>query len=258
MFAEQPGLESRRDEKSSSDKRVVKVDIVSDTVCPWCFIGKRRFEKAVAQLDSSKVEVQVNWRPWFLDHTLPVPGKSSRSFIVRKFGDERSKQLFEVLDELGKTVDIHFDCDGVIGNTLNSHRLVQWSKKFGRQNAVMDNLFRAWAEQKKDLSDINVLLDCAEKSELKRDETKKFLESDELTDFIKQQVVEMFERDVTGVPHFIFDGKFALSGSQETAAFLNMFRRLGVLELTDAEHNQPPAPVPAARGCGLGSEVRVS
>jgi len=212
---------------AATAKRTVKVDIVSDTICPWCYIGKKRFEKAVSKLDASKVNVEVNWRPFFLDASLPSPGKSKLEHYKKKFGEQRTAQMLPHMAEVGRGDGINFSYGGKIGNTMNSHRLIEWSKKKGKQDEVVMALFEAYFEKEKDISDLSVLLDCAVKAALNRDEAKKFLESDELSDVVRKEVAEAYEKDVTGVPNFTFDGKYSLSGGQDPAVFLNVFRKLG-------------------------------
>jgi len=215
-------------EGASKSKRIVKVDIVSDTICPWCYIGKKRFEKAVAKLDSNAVEVQVNWLPFFLDPTLPTQSRDKMAHYKKKFGEARTAQMIPHMKEIGKGEGINFSYGGKVGNTLNSHRLIEWSKKFGKQDAVVNVLFEDYFEKEQDIADVAVLVRAAEKAGLNKDEAKQFLNSTELVDQIKHEVGEAYEKDISGVPHFTIDGRFQLSGGQETAVFLNAFKRLGV------------------------------
>jgi len=210
-------------------KRIVTVVITSDTICPWCFIAKRRFDKAVALLDNSKIEVRVRWKPWFLDALLPSPGRPFLTHMYGKFGEEKSKQMMAAFTEVGETVGIHFKFGGRFGNSLNSHRLSEWSYKFGKQHALMEELFRAHIELQKDISDIGTLVDVATAVGLNKDEAKQFLLTDEFASLVKTQVAESFDKGVSGVPHFVFDGKYALTAVQDDSAFVNMFKRLGLL-----------------------------
>jgi len=210
------------------EKRIVKVDIVSDTICPWCYIGKKRFESAVAKLDPERVQVQVNWLPFFLDATLPAPGKDKLTHYKHKFGEARTAQMLPYMQEVGKAEGIKFSYGGKIGNTMNSHRLIEFAKTKGKQDEIVNTLFEAYFEKEQDISDPATLIAAAVKAGLDKDETKRFLESQELVDVVKKEVNEAYEKDISGVPHFSFEGRFQLSGGQDPAVFLNVFRKLGV------------------------------
>jgi predicted DsbA family dithiol-disulfide isomerase len=202
----------------------VKVDIVSDNICPWCFVGKRRFEKVLKQLDPQKVKVEVNWRPFFLDRTLPAPGKNKLEHYAKKFGKARTDQMLPHMKNVGKEEGINFSYGGKIGNTMNSHRLVEFAKKQGKQDAMIEVLFAFYFEQEKDISDDAVLIEAGTKVGLDKDEVAKFLKGNEFKDEIEKQTEDS---GVSGVPHFIFDNKYEFSGAQDPEFLLSVFKKLG-------------------------------
>src|SRR5262245_25329863 len=142
------------------------VDVISDVICPWCFIGKRRLEKAVAALDA-KHEVWVRWLPFQLNPTMPRAGISRREYRTRKFGSwERSLELDARVFEVGKSEGIPFAFDRIerTPNTLNAHRLIWLAGKEGVQDAVVESLFRAYFTEGRDIGQRQTLLDVVAKA----------------------------------------------------------------------------------------------
>jgi predicted DsbA family dithiol-disulfide isomerase len=188
-------------------------------------VGKRRLEKAVSKLDPKKVKVEVNWLPFFLDRTLPTPGKNKLEHYHKKFGKARTEQMLPHMVQTGKREGINFNYGGKIGNTLNSHRLIELAKKKGKLDGMIETLFSYYFEQEKDISDDAVLVEAAVKVGMDKDEVAKFLKSDEMKDEIEKMTEES---GISGVPHFIVDNKFEFSGAQDPEFILSVFRRLGV------------------------------
>jgi predicted DsbA family dithiol-disulfide isomerase len=140
---------------------VLHVDVISDVICPWCYIGKRRLEKAVAALDE-KHEVRVRWLPFQLNPTMPKEGISRRDYRTKKFGSwERSQELDARVAAAGKAEGIHFAFDRIerTPNTLDAHRLIWLADKEGVQDAVVEALFRAYFTDGRDIGNWQALLD---------------------------------------------------------------------------------------------------
>ncbi len=116
--------------------KAISVDVVSDVICPWCFLGKRRLDKAIGLLEDIKVE--VNWRPFFLDPTIPAEGMSRRTYLENKFGAERLKTLHDPILAAGKEDGVPYAFDKITRtpNTMDAHRLIRWSHDGGKQHDV--------------------------------------------------------------------------------------------------------------------------
>ena len=207
---------------------MITIDIVSDTVCPWCFVGKRRLEQALAQMADAP-EVTIAWRPFQLNPDMPREGADRKTHLRAKFGgDERFKQMYDAITEAGKSVEIPFAFDKVerTPNTIDSHRLIDRAGRNGRQDAVVEALFHAYFLEGRDIGDIDVLVDVATGAGLNGDEIRAYLESDEDIERMKAEDSKAREMGIQGVPCFVINQKYAISGAQEPAAFLQIFERI--------------------------------
>jgi predicted DsbA family dithiol-disulfide isomerase len=201
------------------------VDVISDVICPWCFIGKRRLEKAVAALGGP---VRVRWLPFQLNPAMPKEGVSRREYRTKKFGSwERSQELDAGVIAVGQSEGIHFAFDRIerTPNTLDAHRLIGLAGKRGIQDAVVEALFRAYFTEGRDISNRQMLLDVVAEAGLDRDEAEALLNSDDGLEAIKDTDAVARQFRVEGVPFFIVNGTFTLSGAQQPDAFLAVFRQ---------------------------------
>jgi len=193
------------------------IDVVSDTVCPWCFIGKRRLERAIAMRPS--IEFQVHWRPYRLDPTIPREGVDRRAYLRAKFGDgPQTQSMGEAIRSEGQREGIAFAFEkiAISPNTLNSHRLVRWASGSGRQDAMVERLFQAYFIEGRDVGNRNVLLEAAAEIGLDAGLVGRLLDDDEAdTDLIEREDALAHEMGITGVPTFIFDNRYMLSGARE-------------------------------------------
>jgi predicted DsbA family dithiol-disulfide isomerase len=204
---------------------VLQVYVMSDVICPWCFIGKRRLEKAIAALDSP---VKVRWLPFQLNPTMPKEGISRREYRTRKFGSwERSLELDAQVAAAGKADGIHFAFDQVerTPNTLDAHRLIWLADKEGVQDAVVEALFRAYFTDGRDISNRQTLTDVVAEPGLDRQRAEMVLETGEGMEAIKEAGEQARQFRVDGVPFFIIGGKLTLSGAQHPDAFLVAFNQ---------------------------------
>lgn len=198
--------------------QTVKLDIVSDVMCPWCFVGKRRLEKAIANVDSS-IKIEINWLPFQLDASLPPEGKDRRLYLLEKFGSkENSDRLHEGIIQAGdgENIDFQFDAIKVSPNTLDAHRLIAWAGQHGddQQERVVELLFKAYFLEGKNIGDHEILGDVAEQVGMNKQDVIERLKSDDGIVETKQAVEHAHRIGVNGVPFFIFDGKFGVSGAQ--------------------------------------------
>jgi predicted DsbA family dithiol-disulfide isomerase len=205
----------------------VVVDVVSDVVCPWCYIGKRRLEAAIAQMRASNPDLpfEIRWHPFQLNPDLPAEGIDRKAYLERKFGGgERAKQIYERVSAAGESVGIAFDFDAIVRqpNTLLAHRLVAWaqSRKEGDADALVEGLFRANFIEGRYVGSIDELVAIAVAAGYDPADARAFLESDDLTEIVAQSDQRAREMGIGGVPFFIFDGKTALSGAQEPATIV--------------------------------------
>jgi len=203
------------------------VDVISDVICPWCYVGKRRLEKAVAALDG-KHEVRIRWLPFQLNPTMPKEGIGRREYRTRKFGSwERSLELDARVIAVGKSEGIHFAFDRIerTPNTLDAHRLIWLADEEGVQDAVVEALFRAYFTEGRDIGNRQSLLDVVAEAGLDRARAEAMLNGDEgLVAFEEAEGLSLRFR-VEGVPFFVVNGEVTLSGAQQPDAFLEAFGR---------------------------------
>jgi predicted DsbA family dithiol-disulfide isomerase len=201
------------------------VDVISDVICPWCYVGKRRLEKATAAVGGP---VAVRWLPFQLNPAMPKEGVSRREYRTRKFGSwERSQELDARVVAAGETEGIHFAFDRIerTPNTLDAHRLVWLAERQGVQDAVVEALFRAYFTEGRDISHRQTLLDVVAEAGLDRHGAEATLNGDDGLDAIKDADALARQLGVDGVPFFIVNGTITLSGAQQPGAFLEAFRQ---------------------------------
>jgi len=203
------------------------IDVVSDVVCPWCYIGKRRLEAALARLRESDPElpVVVRWHPFQLNPDLPRDGVARRDYLERKFGGpERAREIYARVSAAGRSVDIPFAFDAIERqpNTLDAHRLVAWaqSRREGDPDKLVEALFRAYFIDGRYVGDRDELVALAADAGYDADDAGKFLDSDDLVDVVSEADRRSRQMGISGVPFFIFGGKTAVSGAQEPEALL--------------------------------------
>ena len=210
----------------------IVVDVISDVVCPWCYIGKRRLEAAIAQLRESDPDLPfaIRWHPFQLNPDLPAEGVDRKSYLEAKFGGpDRAKQICARVTAAGRTVDIPFAFDAIARqpNTLDAHRLVAWaqSRREGDPDALVEGLFRANFIEGRYVGDPDELASIAVAAGYDPDDARAFLASDDMRDAVAQADARAREMGIGGVPFFIFDGKTAVSGAQEPATIVEAIRR---------------------------------
>jgi predicted DsbA family dithiol-disulfide isomerase len=172
----------------------VVIDLVSDVICPWCFLGKRRLDKAIALVPEA--DVAVRWRPFFLDPTIPPEGQDRRQYLVNKFGEERLKTLHEPLEAAGKVDDVPYAFDKITRtpNTVNAHRVIRWAGESGVQQDVVEALFLAYWRDGRDVGDSDTLVTVAKSCGMDGKQVKRDLNSDRdrLEVFTKPWVFKLY------------------------------------------------------------------
>jgi len=200
-----------------TDAAELTIDVVSDVVCPWCYLGEKRLAAALA--DEAE-PVVVRWRPYQLDPTIPEGGLDRKAYMEKKFGrDGRLKAVYDQLVRLGAEVGLDFAFDRIsrAPNTLDAHQLIRWAASTGRQGEVVDRLFRAYFVEGRDVGDRATLLDVAAKSGLDAALVAKLLDEGADVEAVKSEIAQAQAMGVTGVPFFVFAGRFGVPGAQDVA-----------------------------------------
>ncbi|KNC98000.1 thiol oxidoreductase FrnE [Spizellomyces punctatus DAOM BR117] len=208
--------------------RVIPIEIVSDTVCPWCFVGKRRLEKAIAAAKNRNLplEFKIKFKPFQLDPTLPKEGVSKIKKYEAKFGPERIQQMIPHMQVVGAAEGIKFSYDGLIANTVDSHRVLEYALQKGAQLELVEELFKDYFERNKNIGDHEVLADAAARVGLDKEEVLAYLKTDQGKHEVEEQIESAYRRRITGVPHFRINGTYSLGGAQDPEAFLEIFEAL--------------------------------
>jgi len=205
----------------------VAIDVISDVICPWCYIGKRRLEKAIVAADGQH-DVHVHWHPFQLNPTMPKEGISRKEYRTRKFGSwERSLELDAKVIAVGESEGIHFDFDKTekTPNTVDAHRIIWLAEQHGCQDAVVERLFRAYFTEGQDIGNQQTLIEVAAEGGLDRQAADAMLNSDDGMDVISSGREMSQRHHVDGVPFFIINNAITLSGAQAPEAFLDAFKR---------------------------------
>jgi predicted DsbA family dithiol-disulfide isomerase len=205
----------------------LQIDVFSDVICPWCFIGKRRLEKAIAAM-AQPHSVRVRWLPFQLNPQMPKEGISRKEYRTKKFGSwERSQELDAKVVAVGETEGIHFAFDKIqrTPNTLDAHRLIWLADKHGVQDAVVEAMFRAYFTEGKDIGKRQSLVDVVAKAGLNSNEADDVLNGQDGLDSINETADDARRLRVEGVPFFNINDKIALSGAQQPDVFQAAFRQ---------------------------------
>ena len=218
-----------------SEKRTIKVDVVSDVMCPWCYIGKRRLEDALEQLDD--IVVDLRWRPFQLDATLPPEGKDRKRYLEQKFGGpDRAAAIYQRIRDAGAEDGIAFDFDAIekSPNTLDAHRLIRWAQGEGEKTGdrVVEALFRAFFLEGQNIGDHDVLTRIASNAGMDAPLVRELLASDrDKAETLAE--IEMAQRmGVTGVPCFVLADKYAVQGAQDATTLVNAIREVAAMKTT--------------------------
>ncbi len=193
------------------------IDIVSDVVCPWCYLGEKRLEAAIAY---ESEPVAVRWRPYQLDPTIPEGGLDRTEYMERKFGrDGRLKAIHDNLARLGAEVGLPFAFAKIrrAPNTLDAHRLIRWAASVGVQREVVERLFSAYFVEGRNIGDHAVLIDIAAASGLDAAIVERLLAESADADAVRNEIAQAQAIGVTGVPFFIFGGRLGVPGAQDVA-----------------------------------------
>jgi predicted DsbA family dithiol-disulfide isomerase len=199
----------------SSDTKPVRIDIVSDVVCPWCFIGKRRLEKALKL--KPDIPVELHWRPYFLNDWIPREGISREQYLTTKFGSvDRYKAIAQRVVTAARNEGLTYDLDKISRqpNTLDSHRLIRWAGERGEAGKMKQRLMELYFTEGADLTEREVLVRAAADCGLEAEQVRGWLASDKDVAEVEREALTAKESGIEGVPCFIVGGELAISGAQ--------------------------------------------
>jgi predicted DsbA family dithiol-disulfide isomerase len=195
--------------------QVLTIDIVSDVVCPWCYVGEKRLEAALAD---EAGPVVVRWRPYQLDPTIPEAGLDRAEYMAKKFGNSgRLQSVHDNLTRLGAELGLPFAFDKVkrSPNTLDAHRLIRWAASAGVQAEVVDRLFKSYFVEGRDIGDRKTLVEIAGECGLEAAQVEKALADGVDADVVREEIEQAQTMGVSGVPFFIFGGRVGVPGAVE-------------------------------------------
>ena len=212
-----------------ADRQTLTIDVVSDVVCPWCFLGQKRLDKAIAA--SPEIDVAVSWRPFQLDPTIPPEGMDRKAYMLGKFGsEERLREAHARIEPLGEAegIDFAFDAIKVSPNTLDAHRVIRWAGAAGPevQNSLVRNLFQLYFEKGVNIGDHAALTQAAREAGMDAAVVESLLASDADRDAVANEAATASSMGITGVPCFLFEGKYAVMGAQDSSTLTDAIRQI--------------------------------
>jgi predicted DsbA family dithiol-disulfide isomerase len=210
-------------------KQVIKIDIASDVICPWCYIGKRRLDKAIEALDHT-YDFKITYHPFELHPELPPGGQNQKEYLVKKFGSLSSyHQLTNNVARiaLGEGLQFDFNKQNVMPNTRKAHLIISGAKEFDKQADVTEGFFGSYFGRGVDLSKDENLITVGVSAGLERDLIEGWLTNESLLNDIERSEKELSRLGVHAVPFFIINERYALSGAQATETFIQALKEIG-------------------------------
>ena len=216
-------------EAPAKDAPGLTIDIVSDVMCPWCFIGQKNLE--AAKKLAPEVPVEIRWRPYQLDPTLPPGGKDRKQYLEEKFGGgERAREIYSRVEEAGKAsgIDFQFERIAVSPNTLDAHRLIRWAGgvSLETQDRLVRRLFELYFTEGANIADHGVLAAAAGEAGMDEAIVRDLLGRDDDRESVTAEIAQAQAMGVTGVPFFVFAGKYGVPGAQPPEVLANAMRQI--------------------------------
>ncbi|MCJ1447947.1 MAG: hypothetical protein MMC23_008459 [Stictis urceolatum] len=209
------------------------ITVTSDTVCPWCYVGKKKLERGIASYKASHPQSNdtfcITWHPFYLNPDAPSPGVDKQQYYAEKFGGgARVGAMHQRMASIGDDLGINFKFGGKIGSTRDSHRLIQLGKSNSpeMQTKVVEQLFERYFENEQDISDKAVLQEAGTQAGLPAEAVHSWLASDNGGKEVDTEVVEARSNLITGVPNFVIQGKYEIKGAQEPEGFKRIFEKI--------------------------------
>lgn len=207
-------------------KNQIRIDVVSDVVCPWCYIGKRRLEKGIEDTQYSD-NVQVIYHPFQLDPTIPLEGTDFQTYMENRFGADFVSK-FQKVEQVAEQEGLNFDFEKLPKaiNTFTLHRILTVAQQDGIQSEAKEALMKAYFVERQDLTQENILIDLMEPMGWAAEKTKQIIHSAIAADDVKEEMNYYRQLGVTGVPFFIFNQKYAISGAQPAKIFTEIIEKV--------------------------------
>ena len=202
---------------------MVKLDIISDPICPWCYIGKTLLDRALEAEPEHPFEIE--WHPFQLNPDMPLVGMDRRAYLEGKFGGkEQAVKVYGQIDQHARDVGLELDLGAIkrTPNTLNAHRLIHWAGIEQRQSMVISALFRAYFKEGRDIGDVEVLADLADTCGMDAAVVQRLLATDEDLEGIREKDAGFRKMGVNSVPTFIIAGQHAVPGAQSVEVWRNV------------------------------------
>jgi len=213
-------------------KNTIKIDVVSDVACPWCYVGKRRLEAALEQWEGATVE--VTWHPFQLDPTMREEGMDRNTYLTSKFGDlSRVEEMTNHLQEVGKSVGIAFDFgdNWLAVNTLHLHQMLNVAREEGIGAKMKERFLKAYFEESKHLNKKEELHAIAKEFNWSPEKVDAIISDDKVAYDVKSEIAHYQQRGVSGVPFFVINDKYGISGAQPTEVFLEALQSVNPIEV---------------------------
>ena len=206
---------------------MIELDIFSDTICPWCYIGKKRLDKSINR--RSHVKFKQTWRPFQLNPNIPPDGMDRQEYLVSKFGSvDAAKTIYDNIYEEGlkEGIDFNFDLIEITPNSFNSHRLLALAYEKGLQEKVLDDLFESYFLKAEDIGDPNILLEIAVNNSIDENELKNYLSNQENIEPLANEELQARKMGINSVPTFIVNKQIVINGAQTSENFELIFQKL--------------------------------
>jgi|SRR6185437_783618 len=221
------------------EKNKIKVTVVADVVCPWCYMGEARLKNAIEEV-KDKYDVEIDLMPFELNPDTPDKGENHKEYLAKKFGSSsRVDAAHAQMTQLGKEegIEYNFDKVGVTSNTFKAHRLIWLAKQYGVQEQVANDLYKSYFTDGKDVNDIEILKSVAITNGIPKEKIETFFAGDEGAAEVRQMEEEAHLAGITGVPAFIINNKYLVSGAQPAEVFKEVFEKVAPSALVEIKAN---------------------
>ncbi len=212
-----------------NEGNAMKIEIVSDVMCPWCVIGYKNLEKAISNL-KDQVEVEISWHAFELNPQMPVEGQDIREHLMEKYGitEQQSDENRKRIQQMGKAAgfEFSFDQDGIMINSFDCHRLLTWAKEFSLQTELKLAMFKAHFTDNIRLNDPERLIEVVKSVGLDVEIAKEILGSDQYSQVVREEQADMHRLGINSVPTFIISQKYAINGGQPVDVFENALKQI--------------------------------
>ena len=206
---------------------MAKIDIISDPICPWCYIGKTRLDRAL-ELNPTHNFI-IEWHPFQLNPTMPKDGMDRREYLEAKFGGQKEAiKVYSNIDKTATETGLSLNFGGIkrTPNTIDAHRLIHWAGIEGRQNSIIDRLFKAYFQEGRDISEHSVLTRIASAAGMDQDVVRSLLKSDADKEDIKARDTDARKRGIQGVPAFVVANEYVIQGAQTIDIWDNIIKEI--------------------------------